>query len=525
MLKEWLAASSERPRSSAMRLGSLFRMRNFRRPTPAGDLPFPAMGEIYERRLGSFPRKMRDIAGPSIGVVVTPWIFTAAPFHAIELAFNLASAGCRVTVLWDQGNAHINGSRPREIRVVERVLSALGDSLPVVDVRAFKGASDTVPRDIIDGLARENAVQLLKGESGVDDFLTKQSGFTESVAQDYLYWLRALKASALDRLVVPGGVWGTGGISATAAEEINLSYTTFDSGPGRLFLAQNGAAAHFPDVSRALGHWAGREPQEIARCLGLVEEILSERQRGEDIFRLQPHPAGSVATPPCDVLLALNYRADTAALCRNLAFEDVRDWVLSVCRYMEARGSGHLVVRQHPCEKFPEYRGTDEWKDLLSAYLGKEPRIRFVSAEDDVNTYDLMRKASVVLPFTSRVGIEAAWLGKAVLLGARCFYRGCGFTMDASCRGEYFRFLDEALAGGHRPSSEGRQLAGLSYYITEKLLNVATSFTPQPVDYLAWTPLSPRELADQPGIAKIIEICQTGELVPVVLDRTRGCAG
>jgi hypothetical protein len=118
----------------------------------------------------------------------------------------------------------------------------------------------------------------------------------------------------------------------------------------------------------------------------------------------------------------------------------------------------------------------------------------FVSAEDDVNTYDLIDRSRIVLPFASRVGIEAAMLGKPVVLGTRCFYKGHGFTEDASSRVEYFQMIDKALECPRETDLAQQDRARLIYYVMERCLFVPTIFTPLPDNFLNWSTYSPLEL-------------------------------
>ena len=74
-------------------------------------------------------------------------------------------------------------------------------------------------------------------------------------------------------------------------------------------------------------------------------------------------------------------------------------------------------------------------------------RCRFVAAEDSVNSYDLLRSARLVLPFTSNIGIEAAAIGKPVLVSGAAYYADLGFVWSPALSGRLFR---AAQAGTRR---------------------------------------------------------------------------
>ena len=186
-----------------------------------------------------------------------------------------------------------------------------------------------------------------------------------------------------------------------------------------------------------------------------ARQKLDERMRGDDEYRLQPVAAAAApaASAAWDILVMLNLRWDSAALCRRRLFAGVGDWLGQLLAWLENHPTARIAIRQHPCEKIPEFRGSDDFGPLLAQYPGLAGRAAFLSAQEEVNTYDLIRGAKVVLPFTSRVGIEATMLGKPVILGTECYYGACGFTWNPATKDEYFALVSEAAGreAGHAP--------------------------------------------------------------------------
>ena len=328
-----------------------------------------------------------------------------------------------------------------------------------------------------------------------------------------------LTKGGFDWLFIPGGVWASSGLYARMATRHAIDYTSYDSGPGELFVSRNGPAAHFPDVAPALEAMKKLPASEIEVRVGKAFENLRVRMAGKDEYRLQPKPAGSGDVQKCDILVPLNYRADTAALCRQKVFGSVREWVLELCTWVELHPPLHLVIRQHPCERIPEFRGTDQWECDLGNFPSFGSRIRFVKAEDDVNTYDLLSSAKVVLPFTSRVGIEAAMMQKPALLGSHCFYGGCGFTLDAISKDNYFALLEGALSGKMNPDNNQSAIAGLCYYIAEQCLSIKTSFTPQPWDFIWWVTQPKSSLWAEAPQQALLSLMLARENSALVIDR------
>jgi hypothetical protein len=227
----------------------------------------------------------------------------------------------------------------------------------------------------------------------------------------------------------------------------------------------------------------------------IAREKMKMRMRGDDEYRLQPVAAATASSGPgWDLLVPLNLRWDSAALCRRRLFANVGDWLSQLLAWVEAHPTATVAIRQHPCEKLVDFCGTDDFRELLARFPRLGARAHFISARDSVNTYDLIDGAKAVLPFTSRVGIEATMLGKPVILGSECYYGACGFTWNPASAPEYFATIAEALAGRLVVSDEARRRAVIAYYLAECCLELRTSFTPAPTDFAQWVKVPPEEL-------------------------------
>lgn len=121
-------------------------------------------------------------------------------------------------------------------------------------------------------------------------------------------------------------------------------------------------------------------------------------------------------------------------------------------------------------------------------------RIYFFGADSTVNSYDLAQSSRVVLPFTSRIGIESAMLGLPVVLSSLCFYADAGFCHSASTREEYESLIDQAIGGSLSPDAEAIERAHIAYYLIENCMELKSDFTPAPEDFERWVNISPKLL-------------------------------
>lgn len=86
-----------------------------------------------------------------------------------------------------------------------------------------------------------------------------------------------------------------------------------------------------------------------------------------------------------------------------------------------------VYLRVHPNLKpIPFKYHTDLYE------LSKNPRVHVIRAESEVSTYALVDAASVIVSFGTSVGVEAAYVGKPVVLLGASFYKGLGFCYEPS---------------------------------------------------------------------------------------------
>jgi hypothetical protein len=180
-----------------------------------------------------------------------------------------------------------------------------------------------------------------------------------------------------------------------------------------------------------------------------------------------------------------------------------------------------MVIRQHPGERLEGFASSEDWPSLIAEYPSLAGQVRFVAAADNVNSYDLIQNAKVVLPFTSRIGVEAAMLGKPVVLASKTYYRNCGFTWSAKTREEYFQLIEDVLSEKIAMTGEARLRARLGYSIVENCVEAQTNFTPAPADFDLWIDVPPEELWRRPQNSEILDALISRESLPLLRYRRR----
>ncbi len=482
---------------------------------------FERLTDQFIRRLKRWPRPPSGVMGSraKIGVLVLPWLETAVPFFSMECALNLAK-DADVTLIWDPCNIRFNTARGHETQSLTRCLTQMKKWLPVINPADFRGIG-SIDREFLQTVVYENAVGRTLGEQKAVELSERHTASLDEMAQHAGRIRTLLQTHRFDWIFVPGGVWGVSSIYDHIAAELGISFTTFDSGEGIIFISHDGAAAHYADMPPAFQEVIHRAKNDEARrekMRAAAHAVIETRKQGTDQYRLQPKLAGEAMTESWDILLPLNYRSDSAAMCRQRLFASVKDWLEKVLEWARNQPEVTIAIRQHPCEKIEEFRGSDRWQEMIDSF-GLGNRCRFIAAEDPINTYDLLPRTRVVLPCTSRVGIEAAIFEKPVILGWDSYYEDCGFAWNARSIDEYFDLISQALRGELVVSPKAKELAEITYYVAEKCFGVETVFTPVPVDFKKWVEIPPDELWSKPETKLLRETLLTRQPMAVLRDR------
>ena len=139
------------------------------------------------------------------------------------------------------------------------------------------------------------------------------------------------------------------------------------------------------------------------------------------------------------VVLAANVIGDSLTLDRQLFSGSMTEWIERTVQIFAERSDLQLVVRIHPGEKYTKGPSV---ADTVKKTLHTIPEnIHLISADDQMNTYDLLEIADLGLVYTTTVGLEMAMSGVPVVVVGQTHYRNKGFTYDPNTWEEYLSLL------------------------------------------------------------------------------------
>jgi hypothetical protein len=484
---------------------------------------FPTTGAALLRNLKRFsaPAARQGQEGGTIGVVVVPWVSTPVPWYAIMLAIGLARRGRKVVLLWDDTGfpeLHLD----EQNRVIGEVLDYVGELLPVMRLSDGR-AQPSSPTDgtLVDNLVDQNLTWTLRGAPPTERDQSLAEDIRASLTRTLPLVRKAFDRSVPDCLVVPGGVYGTSGLFLHEGVARGCRVATFDTDRRIAQICASGVAAQNADIPRAFHAVWETGGEARSEAVEIAQAEFQSRTDNRDGYGFQALPATGSGSGDAgrSVLMPLNVEWDTAALGRHVNFENTVDWVTSTIAAILESDAGPVIVRQHPSERRKLQRSQLDIASVLHARFGDDPRCRFVAADDPVSSYDLLRNARLVLPYVSTIAIEAAAIGKPVLISGNAYFSDLGFVWSAGSREEYFALLRRGLQGDLPPLPEQSDRAWICYYLTAVRNRIPTDFTPHPDDFWSWCRRAPDSLFADPEVSDILQAID-GD-VPVSLLRHR----
>lgn len=142
-------------------------------------------------------------------------------------------------------------------------------------------------------------------------------------------------------------------------------------------------------------------------------------------------------------LLITNVSWDAKIHFEKTIFKDQEDWVYqTIDFYMKSKKK--LIIRCHPAEIKGYIPSRELIENLIISKYGKKintSNITIISSSNNLSTIELVKKADKILLFGSKVGIDAAALGKTVIVAGDAWVKGKGFTLDPDTKKQYFQMI------------------------------------------------------------------------------------
>lgn len=187
-----------------------------------------------------------------------------------------------------------------------------------------------------------------------------------------------------------------------------------------------------------------------------LEALLSKRFQGDFSMagiRFWPEMRGLEDTLEAKlekfeqtVAVFTNVIFDTSQVHANATFTDMFAWLRQVIHFAVKHPSTLFVIRAHPDELRPGKEAQETVGDVVSQMKvdGME-NVAFIPPLEFVSSYDLIRRAKLVMVYNSSIGLEATLLNRVVLCGGASRYSRYPTVYLLETPKEYFSLAGNVL--------------------------------------------------------------------------------
>lgn len=480
--------------------------------------PFLISQKEFEKFLSSFDFNNTKIkvAGERVGIVVTPWMGTAVPWFAITVALLYRQRGLNSCIIWDDLLFYDEKATSTEKKAISEILKKLDGFIEVITISELAECKlDSDDMDEIKRLASLDSVHDFQSSIPTGQSADYQKLIAISLQNNLPKIKKLFKIYNFDHLIVSGGVWSNSGLFYWVGGLFNTRVASYDCGSGVVLIGSDDVASHQMDIRKLLKQDdIFNSKSEENKALKLARQEFALRMKGNDKFSSQHVPQSLTSTGMnFDILIPLNIDWDSAALGKHRFFDRTYQWLMETVNFILEETSATIAVRQHPAEKF--FKSGTYLEEHFNRVFGNNPRCRFFPCYEKVNTYDLLNNVSLVLPFTSTVGVEAAMLGKKIVVESDCYYSELSFVQKAVSKNDYFNKILKCLDGENVANAKMIENAELCYYFTQVCNWIFTDFTANNTDFHKWSNSSFNEILNDETVQDIITSFSKG--IPIAL--------
>jgi len=254
-----------------------------------------------------------------------------------------------------------------------------------------------------------------------------------------------------DVVIIPNGSILEMGIFYQVANYLDIPTITYEFGEqrNRIWLALN------KEVMRQETDdlWAACRDRPITNNeLEKVRDLFSSRRKADlwknfsRRWQVLPSQGGDLVRQSLGLddrpiaLLAANVLGDSLTLDRQMFSSNMAEWLERTVKYFAEHSDLQLMVRIHPGEQHT--KGPSVADIVNQAHQRIPENICLISADDQINTYDLLEIADLGLVYTTTVGLEMAMSGVPVIVVGQTHYGEKGFTFDPKSWEDYFLLLE-----------------------------------------------------------------------------------
>lgn len=458
-----------------------------------------------------------------ISILVSNFCFSSSPFYLMTIAIMLKLRGNNVEIIWDDLEGldelyyNCDNITNTQNQVIGTILNYINQRFNITVIKVSE-------MDIED--LNDDDILELKKLSNVNTISKYRKVFFDDKCEEYYkkcyiilrYNLKKVKSlfrkHKIEKIISFTGMHKKTGLYTWAAKKSNIRVLSYDMSDFGMMITTDGVVTHQKHIEKII-------------MKNKLDDNLSNllMNFGERNFNKRLMSSNDIDSCMCqkvnydeknnnykyDVIIPLNIFWDGAALGFDSIFDSIGEWLIETINYILENTDAKIAVRQHPAERF--FDSGEDIKSELKDRFGDNTRFTYISSDDEINTYNLIKSAKLVLPHTSTIGIESALLNKPIIMATSVYYSNMSFAENAKSREEYFIFIKDVLNGKIQGLRDLSLNQAKICYALVMLNHIETKFND--LNMNSWVYESFENLLENKNINKILRIFESGDPIDI----------
>jgi len=216
-----------------------------------------------------------------------------------------------------------------------------------------------------------------------------------------------------------------------------------------------------------------------------VDGFFNDLQKGVGMYAVlnKEHRKDKLAGIERYACLFTNLNYDTAVIDKHFLFENMEEWIISVINFWKTNNPDiTLVIRVHPGELKLVTASREFLGDRIRKACNNNEKILVFDADEQVNSYELIKGMEYGLIYSSTIGLEIARAGKPCLVAGLPWFRDKSFVIYPNSADEYFKKAELLNAGTLKFVPDEDELVRTIYFVyfnRVKRLHGIKLYTPQ----------------------------------------------
>lgn len=381
-------------------------------------------------------RKKSMTENKKILIVISSWKLTPVPYLTLVYGKLLQMLGVEVEVLHLAGNF----SRTYIGAILENSCLRLAiylSGMRPIEKKIKKGIFSS--QQLLKNYAKLNTIWQLKSENSNSHNEEELRQLSE--LENFNKQLSEYSLNRYDFVFTGGGVTGPSGLVYEVCKQQGIQICTFDSSTSeKMLFCCNGRAPKLDDLPNSLSLVHSKCAGESQYLTMLADREIKKRVKGIDIFKYQ-RASSVMENKKFDIGIFMNSTWDGAVLGSNLLFDGNLDWLNQTLNYIIKHTNHTVIVRQHPAEAHAHMRANVNYSKELASFLNNE-RVRFIKADERVNSYSILKNVRSVIFSTSTIGLEAGIFKKPLLTPSESYITKANLISVPNTTQEYFEAIN-----------------------------------------------------------------------------------